>query len=76
LDLETLLNSVALRFQRDKTDVINHALILEFGACRGDNWVMRLARMVAPRRELRRRLDRFFAPDFEPPINELYGALD
>ncbi len=74
-DLETLIASVITRFQKQKDDVINHAVVLEYAKVRMDTFVMKLARMITPRPLLQSRLDAFFGMDQEPPINELYKQL-
>lgn len=71
-DLETLVGSFLTRRQTSKDDVINHAVVLEYGRIRLDTPVMWLARLVTPRALLQERLDTFFGKLQEPPINELF----
>jgi hypothetical protein len=73
-DLHTLFGSIVIRFNK-QDDVINHALILEFAKVRMDTVWMKLARKITPRALLQERLDRFFGPEIEPPINEFYARL-
>jgi hypothetical protein len=74
-DLETVISSILIRFQTDKDDVLNHALILEFARVRMDTLWTKLARLITPRTLLQMRLNTFFGKEQEPPINELYAAL-
>lgn len=74
-DIQTLLGSIVLRFQKNKDDVINHALTLEYAKARMDTFIMKLARLINPSPFLQAKLDSFFGPDIEPPINELYRKV-
>lgn len=73
-DLQTLAGSLALRL-KPYDDVINHALILEYGRVRMDTLWMKIARKVTSAAFLQARLDNFFSREIEPPINELYRSI-
>ncbi len=75
-DIETLISSLTIRFNKDRDDVINHVVIVEYARVRMDTFVMKLARLITPRKLLQERLDTFFGRDLEPPINELYRELN
>lgn len=74
LDCHTLLGSFVIRFNK-QDDVINHICTLEYAKVRMDTFVMKLARWITPRSLLQKRLDNFFGPEIESPINELYRSL-
>jgi hypothetical protein len=73
-DIHTALGALVLRYQKE-VDVINHAVVLEYAKVRMDTFWMKLARKLTPRTLLQERLDVFFGPEIEPPINELYREL-
>ena len=73
-DIQTFIGSTILRFQTEN-DVINQAFILEYAKVRMDTVWMKLARLITSRKVLQPRMDSFFGPDTEPPLNDLYREL-
>lgn len=70
-DLETVASALTIRWKTNKTDVINHLLIMKYAKHVRPTWLIWLANKICPESMLKERLDQFFAPDFEPPLNEL-----
>lgn len=70
-DLETLVNSLIVRLNPKRDDVINHLIILHLANNLKPTKLARLARLITPYDLLLKRMDTFFGKDQEPPLNEI-----
>lgn len=70
-DIDSLIGAIIIRYSPKRTDVMNHLLTVHHATRQMPTLINHLALKVCPIELLLSRLDTFFSPGHEAPLNEL-----